>query len=251
MLKIIINADDFGCNKQITEEIQRLLLAKKITSTTIMANGRFLNNAADFALKHPEFSYGAHLCLSEFASLTQSDTLKKYGIIDERGDFVKFRIFQIRHFPEDLLLAIKQELIQQITMLKEKGLVLSHIDSHHHVHTIYPLKNIFVEIAKQFQIKYIRRGTEFNSFRAKLHIKQFWERRALNKYYSSELITTDLFLPFSQISLLFKKQSIRIVELMCHPGNTENESFSTEIQQIENMQINYQGMFQLVNYNQL
>ena len=117
MTRIIVNADDFGASVIVNKEIERMILERAISSTTIMANGAHLDEACSFAKNHPSVSYGVHLCLSEFDSITKSPILHKYGVTDEDGRFIRMAIFHISRFPDDLLCAIKEELLAQVAEL--------------------------------------------------------------------------------------------------------------------------------------
>src|SRR5690606_30596408 len=121
-------------------EIEKLIKTGAISSTTIMANGKSLPLVEKIVHDHPEISYGVHLCMDEFDSLTGSDTLYKFGLIDNDGKFIRGAIFEIKDYPEELKRAIIGELSAQIDMLLSMGIPISHIDSHHHFHTIYALK---------------------------------------------------------------------------------------------------------------
>ena len=130
MIKVIINADDFGINDVVTREIERMIVVGAISSTTIMANGSCLEEVKRFVQMHPEISFGAHLCLSEFSSITKSDVLHQYRLTNEQGMFTHKAIFKIKHFDVQLRKAIKDELSAQIDVVKSLGVHISHADSH-------------------------------------------------------------------------------------------------------------------------
>ena len=59
------------------------------------------------------------------------------------GYFIKKQIFSIKHFDETLLAALKDEIHAQMEVLRSYNIPLSHIDSHHHVHAIWGLQELF------------------------------------------------------------------------------------------------------------
>jgi len=219
MKRIIVNADDFGINEVVTSEIERMAELGAISSTTVMANGTCLDEVKRFASLHPEISFGLHLCLSEFGSVTKSLVLKKYGLIGDHGCFVHKQIFKIRKYDDDLKTAIKAELNAQIHIVKSLGIPISHADSHHHVHTIYPLREVFAEVLQENGIKRIRIGQDFRNWRSKRHIIQWAKRVRLNQFYSSHFSTIDEFYSYSDYLSTKHNDSKKIVELMCHPGH--------------------------------
>lgn len=286
MSKIIINADDFGINDIVTSEIERMIKLKAITSTTIMANGKALDRVKAIISNHPEVSFGVHLCLDEFDSLTKSSTLHKYGLVKENGEFVRGSIFKIKKFPEELKKAIKQELSAQVKVLLNMGITPSHADSHHHVHTIYGLEDVFSEVLNIYNIKKIRRGVDLPlSFfkdriqanignqkekesivvktkgkrknalsRAYSLIQTSYFRSKVNKYYCNKFITTDLFDSYLSHMDKIESHSTEImdscIELMCHPGHP-NEFYKRESKLIEANALNKLFDFELISYNEL
>lgn len=233
MKQVIVNADDFGINKVVTAEIERMIEAGLVTSTTIMANGNYLTEVSRFAVLHPEVSFGVHLCLSEFDSLTKSADLHRAGITDESGRFVNKAIFSLNNFDAITLCAIRNELNAQIETIKALGFPISHADSHHHAHTIFTLKEVFCEVLKRQGIMKVRLGADFRSLRMKAHLFQWLKRNRLNGYYKKAFCTTNAFYSFSE----FLKANCSMCdnetyELMCHPGHP-GKKYRKEIESIE------------------
>lgn len=287
MLRIIINADDFGINDLVTSEIERVIDEGAITSTTIMANGNCLEEVKRFAISHPEISFGIHLCLSEFSSITKSKVLYKYGLTDSEGMFIKQQIFRVSFFPEDLLLAIKNELKAQIETVKSLGIQISHADSHHHVHTIYPLHSIINEVLEEYGIKKIRLGTKVEPFyllklklerkkikkgnqegeyqkskidavrpqvknRLLLFFKMIIDRYRLNRFYKTKFTTTDAFYSYKEYvsRSLFKSNNSNVVELMCHPGHP-SQLYKEEMALVESKVIITTSGIKAISYNDI
>ena len=245
MKQIIINADDFGINEVVTSEIERMILAKAVSSTTVMANGVCLDEVRRFAASHPEVSYGIHLCLSEFSSITKSDGLYRSGLIDGNGRFIHKAVFHLpNYYDEDVCKAIIEELNAQIDVVNSLGFQISHADSHHHVHTIYPLQNLFTQVLHKRGIDKIRLGMDFRSFRMKRHLIQWMQRVRLNSYYRSQFITTESFASYSN--------GCRgcCVELMCHPGHPA-KPYRDEMKLVEAKTVLKDSDVKLITYNDL
>lgn len=250
MKQIIINADDFGINEVVTSEIKRLLLAGKVSSTTVMANGTCLDDVKRFALFHPEVSFGVHLCLSEFNSITKNDGLKKAGIVNENGQFIHKAIFRVNNLEDKTVRrAIQDELNAQIDIISSLGFPISHADSHHHVHTISPLKELFADVLHRRGIMKVRLGRDFRTFRMRLHLKKWLQRNKLNKYYKGEFKTTDSFFGMAEfITSGLPIKDGETVELMCHPGH-QGPNFQDEIKKLE--VTSFTEDFKLISYNDL
>ena len=240
MKRIIVNADDFGINEVVTSEIERMVELGAISSTTVMANGACL----------PVISFGVHLCLSEFGCVSKSQALKQYGIIDDNGCFVHKQIFKIRKFDDDLKTAIKDEINAQIQIVKSLGFPISHADSHHHVHTIYPLRELFAEVLQENGIERIRMGQDSGNWRSKRHFVQWMNRVRLNRFYSSRFLTTDSFYSYSEY--LSSKHHIteEVVELMCHPGHP-GKKYRDEMKSVEDRIVLNQEKIKMITYNEI
>lgn len=250
MKKIIINADDFGINEVVTKEIERQILAGRVTSTTVMANGVCLEEVKRFAAEHPEVSFGVHLCLSEFVSLTKSEGLMRAGLTDEKGAFIHKAICKIKDFDNLTLDAIRSELHAQIDIISSLDFPISHADSHHHVHTIYPLREVFADTLKKRGIKKVRLGGDFRTLRMKAHVGLWLKRIALNKFYKKQFITTDGFYSYAElVNDRVTANDGETVELMCHPGHP-GVSFCKEMKLVKD-NVAIDNDVKLISYNEL
>lgn len=252
MKRIIVNADDFGINEVVTAEIERMVELGVVSSTTVMANGSCLDEARRFATLHPEVSFGIHLCLSEFDSVTKSESLYRVGLTDEDGRFIHKAVFGLNNFNNtELKKAIRDELNSQIDIVSSLGFTISHADSHHHVHSIYPLREVFSEVLRSRGIKKIRLGRDFLTFRMKAHLRQWIQRVKLNIFYSSQFTTTNAFYSYSEFMKCNQNRNDeKIVELMCHPGHLE-QSFRNEMLMVEAREALEGENIKMISYNEL
>lgn len=221
-MRVIINADDFGYSTVVNEEITRLIRAGRVTSATIIANGPAFGDAISRIECLPDCSFGVHLNLTEFASLTQSQVFHDSGIVDDHGRFTK-KIRSISPSPK-IIRAVENEWAHQIDQFQSHGFSVSHVDSHHHVHTIPWLLIALKAVQKRFKIQKVR--TTLNHYytnepspsRMKLASKKIW-CFALRRFYPTT--TTDHFTSFNWFIPMIKEEDVHIdgvVELMCHPG---------------------------------
>lgn len=155
-MKVIINADDLGKNKDMNDAISTCLHRGLITSSTIMAGGDNFDEGVAIALSHPECSIGVHLSLDEYHSITSNEKLKQIGVIDENGDFVRHAFTHFRPYTQAVLDAVYEEWRAQIQKVKDAGIMVSHLDSHHHIHMYKPLFSVFVRLLQEFGIKKAR-----------------------------------------------------------------------------------------------
>lgn len=252
MNRLIINADDFGINEVVTAEVEKQIERGSVTSTTVMANGDCLGEVSRFAAMHPEASFGVHLCLSEFDSITKSEALHRAGLTDKDGRFIHMAVFRLKNLGEGYVQqAIRDELNAQIDMISSLGFPISHADSHHHVHTIYPLRQVFAEVLHERGIHKLRIGGDLRSWRMKAHVKKWLCRMRLNRYYHESFSTTDSFMSYREFiheGYIFKDGYT--IELMCHPGHPAKK-YCDEMLLVEARAAMSNRNVKLISYNDL
>lgn len=234
MNSLIINADDFGINEVVTAEIEKQIERGTISSTTVMANGACLEEVKRFATLHPEVSFGIHFCLSEFDSITKSNALHMSGLTDDSGRFIHYEIFRLKNLgSEEVRQAICDELNAQIDVVSGLGFPISHADSHHHVHTIYQLREVFADVLNKRGIQKLRIGGDFRSWRMKAHVNKWLQRMRLNRFYHERFTTTDSFMSYREFMHIGSSlKDGDTIELMCHPGHPAKK-YSDEMKLVE------------------
>ncbi|WP_080846099.1 chitin disaccharide deacetylase [Cytobacillus gottheilii] len=145
-MKILLNADDYGLTKGVTDGIIQSHVNGIVQSATLMMNGLAVSYAVEQAHKHPSLQVGIHLVLTwgkpvgrDAASLT-----------NEKGLF-KFSNSEKSNIDLDPQL-VEKEWEAQIEAFLNTGLPLHHIDSHHHVHSWPALKEVIVRLAKKYKV---------------------------------------------------------------------------------------------------
>lgn len=122
-MKLIVNADDLGFSKGINYGILDAYRYGIVRSTSLMMNMATTDHAIDL-LKSSGIGIGVHLNATAGKPL-----LKHRHIVDEEGHFKKQYEFTIEELEE-----IRNEFIAQIQSAFDKGLQVTHLDSHHHIH---------------------------------------------------------------------------------------------------------------------
>jgi len=230
-IRVIINADDLGKSKHVNSSILELAERNFITSTSIMANAPYFEEAVSVAKKLHDVSIGAHLNITEFKPLTDPEDLTP--ILDESGCFKKFS--SRTAIKNGLRRAIFREWCAQIDKIKASGIKIEHIDSHHHAHTIPSLFFVLKRVQKKYGIRKVRITKNIYSddlpVRSRmLFLKKIIWNQALRIIYKTRTTSghTELFtfVKYAQ-QVKFKHDS---VELMIHPGN---DQFDVETELLE------------------
>lgn len=272
MVRIIINADDCGLNPDVNAAIDRALTVNAISSTTILANSKYLDEVHRMVERHPNASFGIHLNITEGKSLTKSEVFLKYGVTDSNGLFVKGNSKRCSYPSDELKKAIKEEWNAQLDLLiNQEQFPISHVDGHHHCHTWPGLEGILVELMKQYGLTKTRNRYYSPSVTFRQKIKSYVLRILVpfsnsvptlrrytkdiilfNKYNrclkNNAIITTDYFGSYDDLSKILVEVRLKdkIVELMCHPGNPlylkEEQSILKDVIGIKT------GEYKLVSY---
>ena len=128
---MIINADDFGFSREVTEGIIEAHLDGCVTSTTLMANMDAWEYAVEQGIGQPNLSVGIHLTLTAGRPVLPPGRVS--SLVDAEGRFhtlaeMSRRAWRLKLSTKEL----REELAAQIRRLIDAGLMPTHADSHHH-----------------------------------------------------------------------------------------------------------------------
>jgi predicted glycoside hydrolase/deacetylase ChbG (UPF0249 family) len=141
-VRIILNADDFGCSEETVEATVQCFEQGLLTSATIMVGMPATEAALDFARRHPEHSYGVHLqFVGDGAERPVCAPRLIPRLVDADGlllptNEVRLRAL-LRRVPVD---QIEREATAQIESVASAGVPVSHVDSHRHLHKFAPFR---------------------------------------------------------------------------------------------------------------
>lgn len=254
-MRVIINADDCGYNKQVNQHIKDAIEAGKITSTTIMANMIDVDGAIQLYEEYTNnISFGIHLNLTEGTPLLESKELLDYGYYSEKEgrivfDASKAESFRYKLLPKSIKSELYKELAAQVNLLKKKGIRLSHIDSHHHIHTCFSLMDVIAQISKDYNLPKIRRIRNYESRSFSYYGRYVWALLSYSK--NNKYMMTDFFANFKEFfdrERISQLKNNSTIELMIHPGHSM-QSYQNEEQMM--MKMDYPFDFDLINYYKL
>lgn len=161
MTGLIINGDDLGMNERCSRAVAKAFELGLITHTSAMANGEYIAQALELARSEGFFDrIGVHFNLTEGEPLT--------GAVSRIPDFVKDGRFHkgFLQAPRTLTQAEREavaaELTAQARLLADAGVVISHADSHHYIHTLAELAPLTAQVCRDFGIPRIRLNRTFD-----------------------------------------------------------------------------------------
>lgn len=226
-MKLIINADDCGISSFVDARIEDFIRAGKISSTTIMANREDFEGAKVLYTKYNDtISFGIHLNLTDGQPLLYNEELVRSGhyLVENGKQFFNMKNPHNRRLTPSQKEFVYLELKAQIEKLISSGIKISHIDSHHHIHTDRNILPIVVKLAKEFQITKIRGLRNYMPFSLNKLLRNVWYIYLRILYRN--VVHTDYFtsyLDFYEKNKCGFTKDCAIVELECHPGHPNSE----------------------------
>lgn len=248
--RIIVNADDCGKTPQVDREIEHSILEGKITSTTVMANMDDFNGAIELYRKYNDkISFGWHLNLTEGQPILYSQLLldKGYYLESEGKVFFNGNSFRNKVISSVMWTEIKKELYAQYDKLRDSGIVITHADSHHFIHTspgmVLKMPSLFKELKINRCRRIINYGLPYHS-------------RLVRQLFSLSFSIKGLKMPdtFSFWGDYYNNSKLKqgkTVELMIHPGHPKPD-YDAEYQKM--LQTDYAQLWpgtKLISYKEL
>lgn len=214
---LIINGDDFGLTKSCTLAIIEAFRQGKVTSTTICANGEYFEAAVKLAKENNlQNKVGIHVNLSEGRPLT--GPISCDGFFCDRNGIFHGLIDRNRKLTKEQCCNVSKEISAQIDRLISSGIKITHVDSHHHVHTAPNLTDIFLQIMSEYKLRKLRISRNIGDIQiTKRQLKNLFNLRLKLKGYKS----TELF--GSLYDLKDKIHEDKSLELMVHPDFNCND----------------------------
>lgn len=198
MTKLIVNADDFGYCEGVNQGIISAHKNGIVKSCTIMTGMPGFEQAVELLKENPELGCGVHMTLSCYKPVL--DTHKT--LVDENGYFFR-RITEDKAKEFDLE-ELYIEWCAQIEKAKSNGVQITHLDSHHHVHTLEIFKPVVQKILKKYDLP-IRGGFEYELDYDKIVpvIGSFYSKNVSSEYFEDNLD---------------ELKKYEVVDLMSHPA---------------------------------
>lgn len=199
-MKLIINADDYGLSKSISDGIILGIREGYITSTSIMANMTWAEYAIQKALEYNIDCIGLHINLTVGKPILKNDNL-----INNNGYFYynKEQIENPKLTYQDAYNEIMAQ-VNAISNYSDGKLKIDHLDTHHHLMNNPNIKQAIVDISQKLNLP-IRKYDNIQNIKC----PDFLYRNFTINNVSIDSI--------KQMIEKYKNDNV-VVELMTHPG---------------------------------
>lgn len=233
MKQLIVSADDFGLTKSISEGAVKAYRDGIVTSLNLLPTGSAFEESL-YLLKNIKLNeIGAHLSLTETSPVANPAKVKSL-VTKEGGFYANYPSFFINLFLGKIKTGdIYFELRSQLDRLKKTDLPIISLNSHEHIHMMPFLLRIFIELAGEYSIPFIRypHGDRLvRPFSLKKLFKMialsYFGKRIERMMRESGIYAADNFLGHLDSGNLSEDLLIRLLdnlpdgttELVCHPG---------------------------------
>jgi chitin disaccharide deacetylase len=161
VVRLIVNADDFGLTSGVNRAIVELHRAGVLTSTTLMARAAATDEAIEMARLTPSLDVGCHIVLDDGQPVLPANQIPT--LVDRQTSQFPQSLFPFlaRLFTGRIRAAeIEAEVGAQIEFLQGRGLRLTHIDTHKHTHMFPTVLRAVLRAARACGIRAIRNPFE-------------------------------------------------------------------------------------------
>jgi predicted glycoside hydrolase/deacetylase ChbG (UPF0249 family) len=225
-MKLIVNADDLGYSEGVNKGIQQAFRRGVVRSATVMVNGAAFEDALTVIRHNPSLGVGLHL------NLTSGPPLTDFPYVDAKGHMYKDHAWHSAYAA-----CIEQELAAQVEKAVAQGILLTHLDSHHHIHDLPEIGPLVKRLAKRHSLPVRAYGR--------------WQKDCMHlstAFFGD--VTKDLLIDELKSGLLTGKP---FMELMCHPGFSdaflENKSSYSHKREKELRILCSQSIFRFIRQN--
>lgn len=216
--RILIVADDFGADPLTNERIIRCYENRWISTSSVMVTMPSFPEVVDwYKSQAPRPKIGIHLDLDGGVPVSAA-WQQRYGKsrLMYKGGWLRADSLN--------LAAVEEELDAQIRRFIDSGLLLGHIDSHHHIHTRFPVARVVVRLAKKYGGVRVRVAGNI-LYPTTLHKRTY--RSLLNGYFKRKSNPDNHIQYFTGLKDFFDKRP-RVddtIELMSHPAKDADFEF--------------------------
>lgn len=229
-VSLIVNADDFGRSADTVAATIECFEAGALTSATVMPEQPASKAAVAFARSRPDLGFGVHLTFTrDVAERPLCDPVRVQSLVDAEG-----RLFAVRDLRARTLLGriepadLECEIEAQVRWLRERGVPVTHVDSHLNLHRFRPFRAALARVLPGLGITRVR-GAQDLYLTRHLRSPTYWLGRRWLRQISAAFDTTDHFYmpaksdpPWADDLLeLLSRLPSGSIEIGVHPGRDE------------------------------
>jgi predicted glycoside hydrolase/deacetylase ChbG (UPF0249 family) len=205
--RLIVNADDWGLSRGVSEGILAAHRHGIVSSTTVLATAD-LDREQVARLRDSGLGVGLHVNLTLGAPLTRGRSL-----VDGAGRFVRdARRAAARVSAADVRAEVQAQVERFESALKRRP---THLDSHHHVGLHPPVRDVVLAVARELDVAVRSQNAEVRARARSARLRtpdHFFGESGPDAYWSPDRTVRHL-----------RELPAGVSEFMCHPGWVDAE----------------------------
>lgn len=154
MKKLIVNADDFGLTRSVTDGIIKCYKDGIVRSASFIVNTDAFEYSAEQINKFQGLDIGIHITWVGEDYPVAQDVISS---VNGKNFYKNWKLVILNRLLGRLKLKdAEREARAQIEKLLKSGIQPSHIDSHQHLHLFPGFTEIIIQLAREYKIPFIR-----------------------------------------------------------------------------------------------
>jgi hopanoid biosynthesis associated protein HpnK len=158
--RLVVTGDDFGASTSVNRAIAAAYEHGILTSASLIVSGDAADEAVEIARSHPGLAVGLHLVLADGRPVLPPDELPSLTSPDGRFRGSPAAAGWQYWFAPRARAELEREIRAQLEAFRATGLVLSHVDGHHHLHLHPVILDALLGLAAEFGIRWLRVPSE-------------------------------------------------------------------------------------------
>ncbi|MDD2376466.1 MAG: ChbG/HpnK family deacetylase [Clostridia bacterium] len=208
-MKLIINADDFGFSKSINIGIIDAYNEGLISTTTIMINMPYAEDAIKLWKQNKKLGLGLHINITVGKPISHNVP----SIVDNNGVFNYIRKWENHKFD---YIDVYKEVKSQIEKLKQYDVTIDHLDCHHDLMSNTIFRKVFFDLALEYKLP-VRSDNEEARYEAKT-----------NNIKTTDYWCSDFYKGNAQYKTIIKyvdsNKEANSIEIMTHVGYIDDDT---------------------------
>ncbi len=228
VVRIIINADDFGFDTDTVAATVAAFEQGHLTSASIMVQMPATSLAFAYARTRRDLSFGVHLTfVCDTVEAPVSAVSAVPSLVRPDGRFMPSNRVRLLALRNRLPVAeIAREIEAQLALARDNGIGITHVDSHGHLHKYRPFRRALEQVLPRFGIRRVRRVQNLfirRPWRSPTYwMHPLWGRQLLRRFAT----TGHFFMPATAGDSNWADALLRLplpgtVEVGLHPGRVE------------------------------
>jgi hopanoid biosynthesis associated protein HpnK len=147
---LIVTADDFGMTVPVNEGIEASHKNGILSATSLMTGGEAFDDAVDRSRHLPKLGIGLHIHLVDSRPVLPPDQIPDLvgpdGNFSNNPELFGFKLF----FSPEMRRQADAEIAAQFECFQKTGLVMDHVNGHHHFHMHPAVTDAIARLAPKF-----------------------------------------------------------------------------------------------------